>query len=67
MIGLIIAGLAFLAAAAIVVGIIDAAQAARWREIAAERRERWESRQPQLHGPFAEPYTAHEDSEWDDD
>jgi len=67
MIVLIIAGLAFLAAAAIVVGIIDAAQAARWREIAAARRERWEARQPQPHGPFADPYTTYDDSEWDDD
>jgi hypothetical protein len=65
MIALIIAGLVFLAAAAIVVGIIDAAQAARWREIAAERRERWEARQPQLHG--IDPYAGYDDPEWDDD
>ena len=41
---LIIGGLGFLLLAAIVVGIVDALQASSWRQIAAERREQWESR-----------------------
>lgn len=50
MIMLTIAGLGFIAAVAIVVGIVDAAQASAWRRIAAERRENWEARQPAFHG-----------------
>lgn len=41
----IAAGVAFLVVVAVVVGIVDAAQAAKWREIAEERRRRWEDRQ----------------------
>lgn len=56
MIIFIIAGVAVMAAIAIVVGIVDAAQASTWREIAAERRAHWEAQQaPQLHGP-ADPW-----------
>jgi hypothetical protein len=44
-------GVVFLAVVAVVVGVIDRAQAPGWRRVAAERRELWESRQPQLHGP----------------
>jgi hypothetical protein len=47
---LIIGGLGFLLLAAIVVGIVDALQASSWRQIAAERREQWESRRLQPHG-----------------
>jgi hypothetical protein len=47
---LIIGGLGFLLLAAVVVGIVDALQASSWREIAAERREQWESRRLQPHG-----------------
>ncbi|MGH3588732.1 MAG: hypothetical protein ACRDQ0_20680 [Pseudonocardia sp.] len=64
MIAVIIAGLVFLALVAIVVGIVDAVQASTWRRIAAERRERWEARQPQMHG--IDPYAGY-DPEWDDD
>lgn len=52
MTGLIIGGLVLLALVAVVVGVVDAAQASAWRRIAADRRERWESRQPELHGRF---------------
>ncbi len=47
---MIIGGLGFLLVAAIVVGVVDALQAAGWRRIAAERREQWESRHLQPHG-----------------
>jgi hypothetical protein len=50
MITVIVAGLAFIIAVAVTVGVVDALQAPTWRRIAAERRERWESRQLQLHG-----------------
>lgn len=46
----IAAGLGLILVIAIVVGIVDAANAAAWRQIAAERRERWESRL-EHHGP----------------
>ncbi|GAA0944117.1 hypothetical protein [Pseudonocardia zijingensis] len=67
MITFITAGIGLLVLVAIVVGIVEAAQASRWRQIAAERRARWEARQPQLHG--FDPYAAPEshDDEWDDD
>ena len=72
MITLIAAGIGLLVLVAIVVGIVDAAQAPTWREIAAERRARWEAKQPQLHGfdPYAGPHPyddAHDDESWDDD
>jgi hypothetical protein len=51
MIAMIIGGLGFLILASIVVGIVDAMQASSWRQIAAERREQWESRHLQPHGP----------------
>ena len=47
---MILGGLGFLLLAAIVVGVVDAMQAASWRRIAAERREQWESRHLQPHG-----------------
>ena len=47
---LIIGGLGFLLLAAIVVGIVDALQAPRRRQIAAERRAQWEARRLQPHG-----------------
>jgi hypothetical protein len=43
MITMIIGGLGFLVLVAIVVGIVDAFQASSWRQVAAERREHWES------------------------
>jgi hypothetical protein len=73
MIPIIVAGVIFLVLVAIVVGIVDAAQAPRWRRIAAERREQWEARQPQLHkaDPSAASHydTAYPDDtdSWDDD
>ena len=68
MIVMIAAGIGFLVLVAIVVGIVDARQATTWRRIAAERRERWEARQPQLHGldPGAD-HSTHDDDSWDDD
>jgi hypothetical protein len=53
---LIAVGIAFIVVVAIVVGIVDAAQAAAWRSVAAERREQWEAKhgrrspQPEYHG-----------------
>jgi hypothetical protein len=69
MITLIAAGIGLLILVAIVVGIVDATHAAEWRRIAAERRARWEAKQPQLHGhdPFAGPHTSDDDESWDDD
>lgn len=64
MITLIVGGLILLALIAVVVGVVDAAQASAWRRIAAARRERWESRQPELHGRF-ELYSSPEP--WDED
>jgi hypothetical protein len=72
-IAVIAAGVVFLVLVAIVVGIVDAAQASRWRRIAAERREEWEARQPQLQGADSNAaghyYTADPDDteSWDDD
>jgi Tfp pilus assembly protein PilV len=70
MITLIVAGIGLLVLVAIVVGIVEATQAASWRQIAAERRARWEARQPQPHGPDqhsgSQPYDEHDES-WDDD
>jgi hypothetical protein len=72
MITLIAAGIGLLILVAIVVGIVDAAQAPTWRQIAAERRAQWEAKQPQLHGPdpHAGPYFYDDDTydeSWDDD
>ncbi|HEX2289915.1 MAG TPA: hypothetical protein VHH53_06920, partial [Pseudonocardiaceae bacterium] len=57
MIILIVAGIGLLVLVAIVVGFVEATQAPTWRQIAAERRARWEAKQPQLHGfdPYAAP------------
>ncbi|OJY38248.1 MAG: hypothetical protein BGP03_04295 [Pseudonocardia sp. 73-21] len=41
---------------AVVVGIVDAANAPMWRQVARERRQRWESRHAGHHGGV-----------WDDD
>jgi hypothetical protein len=74
MITLIAAGIGLLILVAIVVGIVDATQAPEWRRIAAERRARWEAKQPQLHG--LDPYAGSQfhddiddidDESWDDD
>jgi hypothetical protein len=62
MIAVIAAGVGFIVVIAIIVGIVDATQAPTWRRIAAERRMRWEARQPQLHG-----VDPHEHESWDDD
>ncbi|HLU56255.1 MAG TPA: hypothetical protein VKZ81_12415 [Pseudonocardia sp.] len=67
MITLIVAGLGLLVLVAIVVGIVEAAQAPAWRRIAKERRARWEARQPQLHGHAAYGPYAYDDESWDDD
>jgi hypothetical protein len=68
MITLIVAGIGLLVLVAIVVGVMDAAQAPGWREIAAERRARWEAkaaaaarRRPVRRSP------ADDDESWDDD
>lgn len=49
---LIVGGLGVIALIAVVVGIVDAAQSRAWREVAASRRDEWEARQPEFHGPF---------------
>ncbi|WP_300012481.1 hypothetical protein [Pseudonocardia sp.] len=49
---LIIGGLALIALIAVVVGIVDAAHARAWREVAADRRGEWEARRPEFHGPY---------------
>lgn len=49
LIGIVVVGLVVLGVAAVVIGVVDSAQAAAWRRIAAERRASWERRQ-QLHG-----------------
>jgi hypothetical protein len=72
MITLIAAGIGLLVLVAIVVGIVEAAQAPTWRQIAAERRARWEAKQPQLHGfdPYAGPQSyddVYDEESWDDD
>jgi hypothetical protein len=72
MITLIAAGIGLLILVAIVVGIVDAAQAPTWRQIAAERRAQWEAKQPQLHGldQHAGPHLYDDDTydeSWDDD
>jgi hypothetical protein len=63
------AGIGLLALVAIVVGIVEAVQAATWRQIAAERRAEWEAKQPQLHGfdPHTDPRFHHVHGEWADD
>jgi hypothetical protein len=67
MITLIVTGIGLLVLVAIVVGIWDARQAPTWRQIAAERRAKWEAKQPQPHGldPYAGPHPYNES--WDDD
>ena len=52
MIAVIVVGVGLLVVVAVVVGILDAAQAAAWRAIAAQRRELWEARQSELHAPI---------------
>ena len=47
-IGIIVAGLVVLGVAAVVIGVVDSAQSAAWRRIAAERRKTWERRQQLL-------------------
>jgi hypothetical protein len=49
---MILGGLGVLLLAAVVVGVVDAFQAASWREVAAERREQWESLHPQPLGGY---------------
>lgn len=60
MISLILVGVGFIVVVAIIVGIADAVQAPAWRQIAAERREEWEARQPEFHG-------GNDAETWDDD
>ena len=71
MVILIVAGIGLLVLVAIVVGVVDARQAPEWREIAAERRAKWEAKQPQRPGldPFAGPPNddTSDDESWDDD
>lgn len=47
---LIVVGLGALALIAVVVGVVDAAQASAWREVAARRREQWYARRHEFHG-----------------
>ena len=48
---MIVGGVGFLVLIAIVVGIVDVYQASSWRQVAAERREHWESLHLQPQGP----------------
>jgi hypothetical protein len=48
---IIVAGIALIVIVALVVPIVDAIQAPTWRQIARERRQNWEDRQLQPHGP----------------
>jgi hypothetical protein len=59
-------GIGLLIVVAIVVGIVDATQASTWREVAAERRRRWEARQVEFHGGVDHGDSYDGDS-WDDD
>lgn len=61
---LIVAGIGMIALIAVVVGVVDAAQAAAWREIAAQRRENWHARQP--HDRLPEFHGVEPDA-WDED
>jgi hypothetical protein len=63
MITYIAIGIGFLVVVAIIVGIVDAAQASRWRTVARERRERWESRQRQYHGYDSGSYSIDEEDD----
>ncbi|MBC8091968.1 MAG: hypothetical protein H7Y15_08535 [Pseudonocardia sp.] len=51
-ISLIVGGVGLIALVAVIVGIVDARQAPTWRHVAAERRDRWEGRQPEFHGAY---------------
>lgn len=61
----IVAGIIAIAVVAIVVGVVDAHRAADWRQVAAERREKWEERVREMHGGV-EPAEPGE-PDWDDD
>lgn len=50
MFAIMAAGLFLLVAVAVVVWIVDARRAPIWRDIAAERRERWEAWRAELDG-----------------
>jgi hypothetical protein len=67
MITLVVTGIGLLVLVAVVVGISDARQAPTWRQIAAERRAKWEAKHLQPHG--LNPYTGPNphDEAWDDD
>lgn len=69
MIELIIGGVALLALIAVIVGVVDSAQASAWRRIAAARREQWEARQPEFHGHTEShgEQTAWDSTAWDED
>jgi hypothetical protein len=68
MITMIVAGIGLLVLVAIVVGVMDAAQAPEWREIAAERRARWEAKQAAAarRRPVRRP-PADDGESWNDD
>jgi hypothetical protein len=62
MIALLVTGIALIVVLGVVVGIVDAAQAPTWRQVAAERRAKWEERVRELHGGVEAP-----EPDWDDD
>jgi hypothetical protein len=68
MITLIFGGIGLLVLVAIVVGVLDARQAPEWREIAAERRARWEAKADAAarRRPARRP-PADGDESWDED
>jgi hypothetical protein len=64
---ILVSALVLVVGAAIVIGIVDAAQASQWRTVARERRERWESRQRQYHGYDTGRYDIDDEDDEDDD
>ncbi len=61
MITMLVLSIGFLVVLAILVGIVDATHASRWRGVAEERREKWEARQPEYHGIDTNDYTVEDD------
>ena len=59
---MIVFGVLLLMVVAIFVGIVDAAKAPAWRQVAADRRRQWEIRQPEFHGIDASDTEA-----WDEE
>lgn len=61
MITMLAIGIGFLVVLAILVGVVDATHASAWRRVAAERRQKWEARQPEYHGIDTNEYPVEDD------